>query len=344
MGIEGINNPAVQQPVQQPVANEAQVQQAVAEIAPLFGSGQSVSVQETRRVENAATVRNLVDIPELDDADAALLAGVSADLEALIALLQAEQDEKAVQATRTRIESLKGQLQAHHEQTMNKVNESIDEIKKQEKSALANKILGWLGAVFAVVVAVALVCTVGGAAAGFAVVGAAIGLAAMTLQETGVTDKIVKAISESIKNDHPEWSKAACDALAQGIMAGIQIALSISCLVGGGFASAGTGLVQVSDAVMKGVRVGMTVANTAMATAGLASSAAATAINYEAAEKQSEVTDMQQLLVQLQTLLDQESDDLKVLIAQLNDALASVIELLESKQETLNSISQQIGA
>ncbi len=343
MAIEGIGNPVVQQPVQQPVANEAQVQQAVAEIAPLFGSNPSVSVQETRRVEGSTTVRELSDVPELDDADAAILSGVSSDLEALIALLQAQQDEKTIQATRARIESLKGQLTAHHEQTMNKVNESIDEIKKQEKAALANKILGWLGAVFAVVVAVALVCTVGGAAAAFAVVGAAIGLASMTLSETGVTDKIVKAISESIKNDHPEWSKAACDAWAQGIMAGVQIALSIACIAGGGFASAGTGLVQASDAVMKGVRVGMTVTNAAMSTAGLASSAAATAINYQAAEKQADVTDMQQLLVQLQTLLDQESDDLKVLLEQLNNALASVIELLESKQETLNNISQQIG-
>ena len=344
MGIEGISNPSVQQPIQRTAVNETQVQQAVAEIAPLFGSGQSVNVQETRRVEGSAVKRELTDIPELDDADAALLSGISADLEALIALLQAEQDEKAVQATRTRIESLKGQMQAHHEQTMNKVNESIEEIKKQEKSALANKILGWLGAVVAVVVAVAMVCTVGGAAAGFAVAGAAIGLASMALSEAGVTDKIVKAISESIKNDHPEWSKAACDAWAQGIMAGIQIALSIACLAGGSFASAGSGVVQVSDAVMKGVRVGMTVTNSALGAAGLASSAAATAINYQAAEKQSEVTDMQQLLVQLQTMLDQESDDLKVLLEQLNNALASVIELLESKQETLNDISRQIGA
>ncbi len=344
MAIEGISSQAVQPPVQQPVEDEAQVQQAVAEIAPLFGSGQSVSVQETRRVDVASAKRELSDIPELDDADASALAGVSADLEALIALLQAEQDEKMVEATKARIDSMKGQLKAHHEQTMNKVNESIDEIKKQEKSALANKILGWLGAVFAVVVAVALVCTVGGAAAAFAVVGAAIGLASMTLSETGVTDKIVKAIAESIKSDHPDWSKAACDAWAQGIMAGVQIALSIACLAGGSFASAGTGIVQVSDAVMKGVRVGMTVSNAAMGAAGLASSAAATAINYRAAEKQADVTSMQQLLVQLQTLLDQESDDLQVLLAQLNDALSAVIELLESKQSTLNDISQHIGA
>lgn len=344
MAIDGIN---IQNPVQQPpvaAANEAQVQQAVAEIAPLFGSNPSVSVQETKRVDDLQAKRDLSDIPELDDADAALLDGVTADLEALIALLQAEQDEKSIQATKARIESLKGQMTAHHEQTMQKVSESIDEIKKQEKASLANKILGWLGAVFAVVVAVALVCTVGGAAAAFAAVGAAIALATMTLTETGVMDKLAKAISQSLKEQHPDWSKAACDAWAQGILAGVQIALSVTCLVGGGFASAGTGLVRVSDAVMKGVKIGMTVANSAMGAAGLASSAASTAINYKASEKQSEVTEMQQLLVQLQAMLDEESDDLKVLLAQLNDALGALIELLESKQETLNDISRHIGA
>lgn len=344
MAIDGIS---VQNPVQQPqtpVANEAQAQQAVAEVAPLFGSNPSVSVHETKRVDDVQGKRELSDIPELDDADAALLDGVAADLEALIALLQAEQDEKSIQATKARIESLKGQMTAHHEQTMQKVSESIDEIKKQEKASLANKILGWLGAVFAVVVAVALVCTVGGAAAAFAAVGAAIALATMTLTETGVMDKLAKAISQSLKEQHPDWSKAACDAWAQGILAGIQIALSVTCLVGGGAASAGTGLVRVSDAVMKGVKIGMTVANSAMGAAGLASSAASTAINYKASEKQSEVTEMQQLLVQLQAMLDEESDDLKVLLAQLNDALGALIELLESKQETLNDISRHIGA
>ena len=124
----------------------------------------------------------------------------------------------------------------------------------------------------------------------------------------------------------------------------MQIALSVTCLVGGGAASAGTGLVRVSDAVMKGVKIGMTVANSAMGAAGLASSAASTAINYKASEKQSEVTEMQQLLVQLQAMLDEESDDLKVLLAQLNDALGALIELLESKQDTLNDISRHIGA
>lgn len=344
MAIDGIS---VQNPVQQPqtpVANEAQIQQAVAEVAPLFGSNPSVSVQETKRVDDLQAKRDLSDIPELDDADAALLEGVTADLEALIALLQAEQDEKSIQATKARIESLKGQMTAHHEQTMQKVSESIDEIKKQEKASLANKILGWLGAVFAVVVAVALVCTVGGAAAAFAAVGAAIALATMTLTETGVMDKLAKAISQSLKEQHPDWSKAACDAWAQGILAGVQIALSVTCLVGGGAASAGTGLVKVSDAVMKGVKIGMTVANSAMGAAGLASSAASTAINYKASEKQSEVTEMQQLLVQLQAMLDEESDDLKVLLAQLNDALGALIELLESKQDTLNDISRHIGA
>lgn len=344
MAIDGIN---IQNPVQQPpvaAANEAQVQQAVAEIAPLFGSNPSVSVQETKRVDDLQTKRDLSDIPELDDADAALLDGVTADLEALIALLQAEQDEKSIQATKARIESLKGQMTAHHEQTMQKVSESIDEIKKQEKASLANKILGWLGAVFAVVVAVALVCTVGGAAAAFAAVGAAIALATMTLTETGVMDKLAKAISQSLKEQHPDWSKAACDAWAQGILAGVQIALSVACLVGGGVASAGTGLVKVSDAVMKGVKIGMTVANSAMGAAGLVSSAVSTSVNYKASEKQSEVTEMQQLLVQLQAMLDEESDDLKVLLAQLNDALGALIELLESKQETLNDISRHIGA
>lgn len=345
MAIDGVNNQ--QQPIQAaqvPVANEEKIQEVVAEIAPLFGTDSSVNVQETKRVDDLAKKRELSDVPEIDDPDLELLAGMAADLEALIALLQAEQDEKTIEATKARIESMKGQLEANHEQTMKKVDESIDEIKKQEKAALANKILGWLGAAIAVVVAVALVCTVGGAPAAFAAIGAAIGMATMTLAETGVTDKLVKAISESIQKDHPDWSKEACDAWAQGIVAGVQIALSVACIVGGGAGSAGTGLIKVSDAVMKGMKIGMTITNSAMAGASVITSSYATSVNYQAAKKEADVTEMQALLVQLQTMLDQETEDLKELLTLLNDALGALIELLESKQETLNTISQHIGA
>lgn len=337
-------NPVTTQPTIQPLA-DVDVKKEIEEIAPLFGTDPNVQVTTggTTRVDGLKKKPETKEIPEIDEADEELLA-IEADLEALIALLTAEQDEKTLEATKKRIESLKAQMEQHHTTTMKKVEESLNEMKKQERASLANKILGWLGVAVACIVAAALVCTVGGSAAAVAVVGAAIAVTMQTLNETGVMEKLAKAISDSMAKTFPNMSKEARDAWAQGIVAGIGIALSLATIIGGGFASAGTGLLKVSEAAMKTVRTAMLVTNSLMTAAGLAGSAAGTVTSYNAQQKQADVTETQQLLLELQTLLEQEQSDLEEILQKLEDAFGTVIDLLQSKQDALNAISMTLEA
>lgn len=342
--IIGQNPIAGQQPLFQPT--EEALAQAVAEIQPLFGSDPNVQVSQSAgaaRVDGMKKKPETKDIPEVDEPDAALLA-IEADLEALIALLTAEQDEKTLEITKKRIESLQSQIEQHHTTTMKKVNESLDEMKKQEDAALANKIFGWLGVAVACIMAAVMVCTVGGAAAAVAVVGAAVAITLQTLNETGVMEKLAKAISDSMAKTFPNMSKEARDAWAQGIVAGISIALTLPTLIGGNYAAAGVGLMNVTQATMKTVRTVMLVANSIMTAAGLAGSTAGTIINYKAQEKQADVTETQKLLLELQTALEQEQADLEELLRRLQDAFGAVIDLLQSKQDVLNEISMNLGA
>lgn len=349
MSVEGINStPQTQQTYVDPslMPTEENLQKIVEEVVALFGTESSVIVEERPDNGNVHGKGNkkVIEVPELDEEEIKLLEGIAADLEALIALLTAEQDEETIAATKKRIESLKAQLEAHHNYTMGKVKESMAEMKKQEKAALANKILGWLGVVASVFMAVAMVLTVGGAAAGLAVAGAVLGVAMQTLSETGAMEKLTKAISDSIKEDHPDWSRESCDALAQGVVAGIGFVMSIGLLIGGNYASAGTGLINVTEATMKTVRTAMLVTGLITQGANLITSGVSTGINYSAQKKNAEVTETQELLLKLQTLLEQENADLEQIIQALNDAFDTVIELLESKQDTLNDISANIGA
>jgi len=324
----------------------AQLEQAAKELTPLLSSMPSLQVSASKRVEDTKKARDLTEIPEIDEAEPGSLEAIMNDLEALIALLQADQDEKTIEATKKRIESLKGQLEANHKNTMAKINESIDKMKEQEKSSLANKILGWIGVGIALLTAAVLCATGAGAPAAFAVVGAAIGLVTQIMNETGAMEKLTKALSEHLQKTYG-MSKLDADAWAQGIIAGVQIVISLALLAlsfGTNTGSSATALIKLSEEAAKALKVGTTVANGALTVASLASSAASTAINYQASMKQAAVTEMQAFLKELQTLLEEENDDMKQLLEKLQNSFAAVLELLDSKQATLNLISDNIGA
>lgn len=346
MGVDGVNGGSNPVPVTLNLPenlNEVQ-QQALDELGPIIDLYESLKTTDIIRVDDDGKVKfNLEDLPELDEADLEDLESIFTDLEELIALLQAEQDEETIAATKARIDSLKGQLKSNHDKTMAKLTDAIDQMKKQEASALANKILGWLGAIVAVVVAAVMCLTVGGSVAAVAVIAAVVGLATQVMNETGAMEKITKAIAKALM-ENEGMDKAKAEAVAAGILAGIQIAISVALMVGGGFASAGAQAEKLTDAAIKALKIGMLVTNSVMAAASISSSIAATVINYIAQMKQAEVTEMQAILLQLQTLLEQESEDLKQLLEKLQECFGDIVELLESKQETLNKIGDEIAS
>jgi len=356
MSVENIGaNRAVQQMPEELIAGEETIQKVVDEILPILGDGASVSVTSGRRVDGSERARALRDVPELEKADLeALVTTLEADLEALVALLTAEQDEKSIAAAKARIESLRGQMKARHDKTMKKVDESIEAMKDQEKAAKANRILGWLGVAVAIISAIAMVATAGLCApAVLALVGAGIGLACQVLTETGHIEKLTKAISDSIKKSHPDWSREKCDFFAQLSTFAIILAATLPCFIGGHFAKGGVEaskfLVQkvgaeLAQKIVNGVRIGTTAANIGMSGLSAVAGGVGSAMNYKAAEKQADVTEMEQFLAQLKALLEMEQNEIEELLSKLQDAFSTVVELLDSKQKTLNQISMEIGA
>lgn len=314
-------------------------------IASLLG-GSNIQVSQTNGVEGRTGANPTTSVPELDEADAEK-AG-KADLEAVVAYLQMKMDEKMADVQKTRINSLKGQLQSAHDTQMAKIKDSINEAKKQERAAKAQKAFGWLSAIVAVVVAVVVTITTGGLAAGFAIAGAALAVSSAVMNETGATKAICKAISKSLQ-EHQGLSKTKADAAAQGIFAGCEIVLGLICGIGGGVgaakiaAKAADAGVKTLSAAAKTAKTVIWVSTTVTQLGSLATSAASTAIGYMAGESQADATENQAYLTKIQKMLEECEEDLEAILDRLMSAGSDMLALLESQTDTVDKITQEIG-
>jgi len=352
MGIEGVGGQTQTQQAYQTMGTptDVELQAAVNEVAPLLGGlDTNLNVMETRSSDKTRSKSDLSDVPVLDEADAARLGADPVDLEALLAYLQADSDEAQLKASKDRIESLQGQLSAAHQNSMDKINESIEAMKEQEKSAKLSQVMGWLGVVLAVAMAVVSVLTCGAGAAVCACIGAALAVTMQVLNETGAMEDIVKAVADFVQDcavffTGSEVSSAEADAIAEIIIAAIEIAIAIVCTVCSCGAGGGGALKNISEATAKAIKTACAVTGAAFTCAGIGSSVYSTVANYDATMSQADVTEMQGILKKLQTMLDEESEDLQQLIQQLMNSLSAVTDLLASKQDALNEISMNIGA
>jgi len=362
MGVEnvGSNQPQVGLDQMQGAGtvSEAVAKEATAEVVQILSASGNLTVSESRKTDKngeAEPVGESGDVPELDEADRKLLERLAVDLEALIEKLQAEQTKAQIQSAKDRIESLQGQLKQQHEKSMEKINETLDELKEQYKAKLLQDILGWLGVLLTVAMAVISVLTCGGAAAVFAVVGAVIAVGLQVCNETGATEELIKLIADSLKESG--MSKQEAEMAAQLIVAFLSLALSLVGVVGGaasaakaakdvaaGVAKAAKTLINVTSQVRKGIQIGMAVAGGVMSAAGLASGTASAIVNYKVSEAQAQVTELQAILKKLQVMLEEEQGELKDLLQQLSNSMAAVSDLLVGRQDTLSLISMNLSA
>lgn len=288
---------------------------------------------------------NEVSRPELDEAAAA----EEADLEAVLGFLQSDTDEKSAKALSKRLESLKSQLDNAHKSQMAKIDKSIKEAEKQAAAARAQRAMGWLGAIFAVAVAVIVTLTTGGLAAGFAIAGAVLAVGSLVMSETGADRKLTKAMANALKEDHPGWSKQKCEAWAQGIYGGIELVLGLATAVGGGVSAARAAsksaetIVKVSASTARIIRLAQNIGNGVMQTGSLLTTGFSTGYGYNAGKAQANVTDGEAVLTQLQKVLEESEEDLEEILSQINDVFGDILKMLESKTDMLTKVTQEIG-
>ncbi len=287
-------------------------------------------------------------IPALDNpADAVAM---QAALEKLLAYLKLENDEQQAAMAKDRIEIQKDEIEKRHGEEIEKIKETMKEMDKAAKAALATKIFGWLMAALAVVFAVVASIATGGAAVG-AIVGAVVAVGMAVANETGAIEKLTEKLADSLKD-------AGLSDRAAQILAAVIIALAAAAIsIGSGFGATG-----IANAVAKGAetaakvtmsatqaaaQVAKTVTQLVMGAMGLATLGAgvgATVQGYKAGIAQSELTEMQKFLAIISQRLEESEEELQEILNQIQNSIAGIIEILTSETDTQKEIAQQMGA
>lgn len=327
----------------------------------LAGSNLTVSrgtdTSATGNVEKKTT--GATNVPALDNP--ADLKQVEADLAKLIAYLQLDNEERQTQMAKDRIDLNKSGLDVEHKDRMKQIDDSIAKMKKAEKAAKLSRIFGWIGAVLAVVAAAVLTVVTGGAAAGFAIAGAALAVTALTLNETGAMDKIVTALSEHLQE---KYGMSRSDAmLAAALIVNLSImAAQLGCSVGSmvsGFAAAGK---AAADAAAVGARIAadtakastviqtaktiqniVTIANTAVATGSLAIGGVTTYLSFKSESAKADTTELEKFMTMLQQRLEESQEELQQILQQIEAGIGKIAELITSATDTSTEIARNIG-
>ena len=352
-GTPGTNGP------QAPVAADAPIIQGLGIYMTESVAGPRTS--GVGRPDAPAKTVDISEVPELDDEDVRGLVEILEDLEKLIAELKGEATEEQIAAAKERVANLKSKLLQQHSERLNKIEDAMQKIQEaadarhiQEASKWMNIALAVVGAVIAIACAVAAVVTAGSslaiAVAVFACIGAAASTAnaGLTIYQEAAKDTIQQDIKDKAEMYRSQgmgsaeaMKKATEDVTDKFMIASLVLSgISIICgVVGSAGSAAGSAARTLS--MIQTVVGGLSMAGGIF---GVVASNNANDADYDAQKTQADLARLEALLAKLKKALEEDSDEIKALLQQLMEAMAELSQLLESAQETTDTITNEIGA
>ncbi len=271
---------------------------------------------------------------------------VEANLEKLIAYLQLDNEKRQAEMAKDRIDMQKATLEKEHQGRMSKINDTLKKMDKAQSASKWSRLFGWLGAIVAVIAAVVTTVVTGGAAAGFAIAGAAMAVTNLALNETGAMEKITEKLAEHLeKNCGASASKAKMWAgiIVNGGMMALQIGLSVTSVVQA-FRAAGQVAATAISVAGKTAQNIVGLSGLAVGLGAQASGLATTITGFNAQMAQSKVTELEKYLQQMQQCLDESQEELEQILQQLQSGMGKVAEILTSATDTSAEISRKLGA
>jgi hypothetical protein len=324
----------------------------------LAGANLNVTKADTAGTGGAAEKKTTgsTNVPALDDPGDQKQA--AANLEKLVSYLELDNEDRQTEMAKDRIKLQKETLDAEHENRMDQIDESLEKMRDAETSSKWSRAFSWIGAIVAIAAAVALtICTGGvGVAAAFAIAGAVISVASLTLNETGAMDKITDAMAESLRNNQGMSKRDA--QLAASLICNLSIAvLSLGCGIGSMVSSAASvastaanvastaqKAAAVSESTAKTVQTVMTVANTGVSAGSLLTTGVSTYFNKRSEESKADTTEMEKFIQELQNRLEQSSEELQALLEQIQSGIGTIAQMISSSTDTSDEIANNLGA
>ena len=328
------------------------------------------NIKVTRSDDTSATgvgekkTLGATNVPVLDNPDDAK--AKEADLAKLIAYLQLDNEERQTEMAKERIDLNKAGLDNEHEGRLKQIDDSIKKMKEAEKAAKMSRIFGWIGAILSVVAAAVLTVVTGGAAAGFAIAGAALAVSALVLNETGAMEKMVNALADHLQDTYgmsKNDAKLAASLIINLSIMAAQLGCSIGSMVSG-FAAAGK---AAADAAATGAEVAaqtakattisasamhtakniqsvVTIANTAVSAGSLAAGGVSTYMTHRSEDAKADTTELEKFMTMLQQRLEESQEELQTILQQIEAGIGKIAELITSATDTSDQIARNIGA
>ena len=279
---------------------------------------------------------------------------LQANLEKLVAYLQLDNEERQTQMAKDRIEIQKDNLETEHKGRMEELEKSFKKMEDAEKARMASRIFGWLGAVLAVVAAVVVTVVTGGAAAAFAIAGAAMAVTALVMNETGAMEALTNKLSEHLQEKYG-MSKSQAQ-LAASLIINISIMVAqLGCAIGSAASAAASAAKAAADAAVAGataasasttattVQSVVTIANTAVSAGGLASGGVNSFFTYRSDDSKADVMELQKFITMLQQRLDESEEELQLIVEQIQGAIGKIADLISSATDQSAEIANNIG-
>lgn len=243
----------------------------------------------------------------------------------------------------------RGELQKQqNEKIARNITDAAEKLRKAKKSSNILKVFGWIAVALSVVTAV-----VTGGVLGFSV--AAVGVAVGTLTETGLIDKMTKAIAKSLIEDQGIAQDKA-NQLATLITCFIVLACSLATVGGattlsGAWKAASTTIkiTSQSDRVVKISATSQRLATAALAgeaTASLAASLAGIASGVqmrEATDARAETLDIRKFLAKLAQLQEDEMARIQELVVGIKTMTQRVVDAIEEQCRSASTVIRHIG-
>ena len=314
--------------------------ETIKNVASILG-GRNISVDTNSRVDNTETGRptGATGVPSLDNpADVKQL---EQNLEKLLSYLQMDNEERQAEMAKDRIEIQKDTLDAERKGRSEKINKSLKDMDKAAESRKASKVFGWLMTALAVVAAVVACVATGGLAVG-PVIGAGIAIACSVLNETGVMDKIMEKLASGLES--LGMSKQAAQILAQVLITVAIMAASLGAGLAGGGGSAVANLIKGTAETMDKVRAAIALATTIVGASATITGGVGAYQSYKAGMSQADVSETEKVIAALKQRLDECEEELQQILAQLQNAVSQVAEMLSSATDTSNEIANNLGA
>ena len=315
--------------------------QAVKEVAALLGN-RNVNVSAPAGVRSeAGTPTGATGAPVLDNPDDEK--AKEADLEKLIAYLQLENSKEQAEAAKTRIESMKGELELEHKDRKAKMDKSLKDMEAAAKARRRNSIFGWLMTGLAIRGAVVACVATGGLAVG-AVIGAGIALGAQILNETGVMEKLVGGLSDLLQK--AGMSKMAADIVAQVAVTLLIMAASLGAGFAGGAASATQLTSEIGKALQAGaqlIKPALSLATGIIGVGATVSGGVGAYQSYKSGMSDAELKETEKYLAIMQQKMDESEEELQKILQMIQDLVGQIAQLLSSQTDTTNEIAMQMG-